>query len=387
MSRKRNVVIGSSHLWKGARRVSLHFFSEHFLEMGSSVYFLTVLFSVLLIVNPWYFRPKLRKLCVWLKGREEYRFGSGCLTNYVYLSLFHPSAVIPFLDNYYVARDYLKFSYPPMRRLLREVGPVDVTMFDTGGVSIYGQIPAQLVVYRLSDLVPGFDTVSQGMINYESEILRKADLVLPVSQPLYDYAVRKRGTPEGVHLLPNGVDTDKFSRFYPVPVEYEKIPKPIAIYVGTTDSWFDWDLLSCVAKQKRNVSFVIVGPGYVSAKLPENVYTLGPRPYVDIPAYMQYADVGLIPFKNLPRMDTVERPLKFYQYLASGLPVVSVSHGALRKMAPYAILADDSIEFLRGVDQALEFDKKDRENLRETARGFSWKKIFKQFDEILALYE
>ena len=160
MARKVNAVVASSHLWKGARKVGLHFFSEHFLEKGFSVYFLTVLFSLLLIVNPWYFSPKLRKLYIWLKKGEKYKFNKGCLINYVSLSLFHPSPIIPFLGNYSVAKNYLKFSYPPIARLLREISPVDVTMFDTGGISIYSQIPAELVIYRLSDLLAGFGKVS-----------------------------------------------------------------------------------------------------------------------------------------------------------------------------------------------------------------------------------
>jgi len=82
----------------------------------------------------------------------------------------------------------------------------------------------------------------------------------------------------------------------------------------------------------------------------------------------------------------VERPLKFYEYLASGLPVVSVSYGALKKMAPYAILADSPKEFVEGIEQALRFGKTERNKLKEVAKKFSWEKVFKEFDKILSLY-
>lgn len=386
IAQKVNVIIGSSFLWKDRYRVGLHSFSEFFLKKGYSVHFLTVLFSLLLVINPWYPKSKLRRLYVWFKKGEKHNFNKNRLVNYVFLSLFHPSAVIPLLDSYFVAKNYLKFSYPPIARLLREVNPVDILFFYTGGVSIYSQIPAKLVVYRLNDMLAGFGKVPEGLIKYESEILRKVDLILPVSEPLYEYAVRKRGTREGIYLLPNGVNIEKFSRLYPVPLEYKKIPKPRVIYVGVTDFWFDWDLLSYAATQKKNVSFVIVGPGHTASNLPKNVYTFGLKRYEDIPAYMQHADIGLIPFKDIPIIQYVERPLKFYEYLASGLPVVSVSYGALKKMAPYAILADSPEEFVEGIERALRFGKTERNKLREVAKKFSWEKVFEEFDKILSLY-
>jgi len=385
----RDVVVVSPHLWKENHKINLHFFAEHFLERGCSVNFLTVFLSLFSLINPWLFNNKLRKLQVWLKGGEKQRFNQSTLTNYVVLSIFHPSRRIPLLNSYYVAKEYLKFSYPPVSRWLKKIygKPVDILMFDANGISICSQVTARLVIYRLNDLISDFSGIPEALIKYESEILKKVDLVLPVSAPLYDYAVKKRGTQKGVYLLPNGVEVHKFFRSYQIPLEYEGIPNPRAIYVGTTSSWFGWDLLIYAAEQKEDMSFVIIGPGYVPSDLPKNVYVLGPKPYEDIPAYMQHADVGLIPFKNVLHMNTVERPLKFYQYLASGLPIVSVSYGALKKMAPYAILAGDPKEFVQGVGQALEFDKSDRDNLRETARRFSWKKIFEQFDKILASYE
>jgi len=275
-----------------------------------------------------------------------------------------------------------------MSRWLKEIygKPVDILMFGASGISICSQVTARLVIYRLNDLISGFSGVSEGLIKYESEILKKADLVLPVSESLYDYAARKRGTREGVYLLPNGVDVHKFARSYQIPLEYKRIPDRIAIYVGTITSWFDWDLLIYSAEHKKDLSFVIIGPGYIPTNLPKNVYTFGPKPYEEIPAYMQYADVGLIPFKDLSRMDTVQRPLKLYHYLASGLPVVSVSCGALKKMAPYAILAENAKEFVAGIERVLEYKETERNELREIAKKFSWDKVFAEFDRILDLY-
>jgi len=368
--------------------ISANFFGEHFLEKGFSVRFLTVLFSLLSLINPWLSSNKLRKLRIWLKWGEKQCFNQSTLTNYVVLSIFHPSRMIPLLNSYYVAKEYLKFSYSPMSRWLKDIHgkSVDILMFGASGISICSQVTARLVIYRLNDLISGFSGVSEGLIKYESEILRKADLVLPVSERLYEYATRKRGTRKGVYLLPNGVDVHKFLRSYQIPLEYKRIPDPIAIYVGTIASWFDWDLLICSAEHKKDMSFVIVGPGYIPTNLPKNVYTFGPKPYQEIPAYMQHANMGLIPFKDVSLIQYMERPLKFYEYLASGLPVVSVAHGALKKMSPYAILAEDAKEFVAGIDRALEYKETERNELREIAQKFSWDKVFTEFDKILGLY-
>ena len=89
----------------------------------------------------------------------------------------------------------------------------------------------------------------------------------------------------------------------------------------------DWDMIEGVARRLADVSFVFVGPddgrGEVGrlAALP-NVRLLGPRPYDQVPAYVQAFDACWVPFRQ-DRVGRAANPVKLYEYLAVGKPVVS----------------------------------------------------------------
>jgi len=222
-------------------------------------------------------------------------------------------------------------------------------------------------------------------VESEREILRKVDLVLAVSEGLYEEAVRIRGTSKGVHLLPNGVNIEPFSKPWPEPADYKQIPPPRAVFVGSLSTWFDWELLREVATIRPSISFVIIGRGTAPVQLPKNVYLIGPRPHAEVPGFLLHADVGLILFKDLPIIARVEKPLKFYEYLAAGLPIVSVPYGNLKRMEPYALFGSDPIEVAEAIDEAIKIgaDQGERNWRKVEASKFSWNNVFAQFDEIL----
>jgi glycosyltransferase involved in cell wall biosynthesis len=103
----------------------------------------------------------------------------------------------------------------------------------------------------------------------------------------------------------------------------------IALYVGALwGSWFDWELVSMVAKENPEWGIVLIGepPADVEKKLPpylSNVFFLGLKPQSDVPNYIRSSDVCLIPFS----IDSITRtvsPLKVYEYLAFGKPVLTM---------------------------------------------------------------
>jgi glycosyltransferase involved in cell wall biosynthesis len=95
----------------------------------------------------------------------------------------------------------------------------------------------------------------------------------------------------------------------------------------------DVSLVRDIARLRPDWSFVLVGPQYSGAisgsdagidSLAEtpNVHLLGPRPYPDVPAYLEAFDVATIPFK-ISGLTEDTNPIKLYEYLAAGVPVVS----------------------------------------------------------------
>lgn len=101
-------------------------------------------------------------------------------------------------------------------------------------------------------------------------------------------------------------------------------------YVGTIAHWFDWDLLSRLARANAQAQFRLIGPVHVRIPraLPNNVDIEPMLPHGDALRVMLQFDIGLIPFKLTPLTSSVD-PIKYYEYRAFGLPVISSAFGEM----------------------------------------------------------
>lgn len=387
---QKKVLVASHHLWNWYFKAGMHFLTQFFIDKGCKVAFITIPFSIFTIINSYRTRGSKKvssSIKLWLKnGQKEY---GGKFISYVPFTLFHPADGLPsLLNSDFAVKHFLDLSLPPLKNWLKreDFYQPDILMVESGlPAAIFRIVKAKKMICRISDDLSDLGR-SKAVLTLEDDILKKSDIVLPVCKGIYDSAVKRRGTDKGVYCLPNGVEIDIFQKKVANPPEYSHIPKPRAVYVGgLSNELIDFELLAYVAKDLANVSFVIIGP-YSQIpldKIPSNVHFLGGVPYQKVPAYLQHADVGLIPFKRAKRFEKVERPLKFYQYIASGLPVVSVDYGDLRAMKPYAILANTYEDFSAAIQSALKVTPKYQNSLRNVAQEFSWERIYSQFEAIL----
>jgi GT2 family glycosyltransferase len=155
--------------------------------------------------------------------------------------------------------------------------------------------------------------------------LRRADRVFAASGPLL--AAIRTERPDAV-LLPNAVDLPAFDAEPRAARVLATGRRPVAGYVGALARWLDYELLARVAQARPDWDFRFVGKrlddSWDRSALPglPNVAFLGPRPPAQIPRILGGFDVGLIPFRA-GRETAAVSPLKLYEYLAAGLPVVS----------------------------------------------------------------
>jgi polysaccharide pyruvyl transferase CsaB len=107
-------------------------------------------------------------------------------------------------------------------------------------------------------------------------------------------------------------------------------PRPLArgeVTVGyfgyLSGAWFDWELLLAAARRRPAWRFYLIGYGGApeGAALPPNVELLGKQPQADLAAFAANWDVAVVPFKP-DRLAAGADPIKTYEYLAMGLPVV-----------------------------------------------------------------
>ena len=153
-------------------------------------------------------------------------------------------------------------------------------------------------------------------------------------------------------------------------------------YVGTIGDWFDWEFVTEVANTITDANVEIIGPLYCKPanSLPTNVKILPPMCHSDALRRMTSFKAGLIPFKSSLLTSSVD-PIKYYEYRALGVPVISTVFGemAKRKSEHGVFLAENLCDIGSLVEQAIAYTPKDIEV--ETFRAENdWKVRFNNAD-------
>ncbi|MEC0239710.1 glycosyltransferase [Paenibacillus dokdonensis] len=179
------------------------------------------------------------------------------------------------------------------------------------------------LLYDCMDEHNGFSTNEKAVIRQEEHLARKANLVLASSQLLYE---RMQALHSSTLLLRNAADVAHFSsQAIPAP-ELDSIQGPVIGYYGAISDWFDIRLVEKLAAKRPEWTFILIGHTFgcdtsTVEKLP-NVLLLGEKPYTELPSYLQQFDVAIIPFLQ-NELTRATNPVKLYEYLSAGKPVVS----------------------------------------------------------------
>jgi hypothetical protein len=217
-------------------------------------------------------------------------------------------------------------------------------------------------------------------------LLEQADAVTTVSQALHEQKTRLH---QRVLMLPNGVDTEHFAiHDQPIPPDLESWNgRTIAGYVGRINYKFDMALLREVARMRPEIQFILIGPitcdATALARQP-NVVLLGIRDYQLLPAYVKRFDLCVIPHL-IGAITHFMNPIKAYEYLAMGKPVVSTAIGGLEDIASEVIIAESAAQFSAGIERALEARSvSDTDRRRRLALGHTWNQ---RADRLSSLFE
>jgi GT2 family glycosyltransferase len=200
------------------------------------------------------------------------------------------------------------------------------------------ELAPQIQARTIYEHIDNWDT-SLGSFFYSAEILKafllKSDLIVATAQPLkaklekimqQDAALA--ASSKAVLYMPNAVDTDLFDPVLPQQLPPDLITgAPTLLYYGSLwGEWFDWALLKYVAEQCPACSINLIGDAApIKDRLntmPTNIHFLGPKLQRELPAYLHFSDIALLPFKN-DEIGKYVSPLKIFEYIGMDKPVLA----------------------------------------------------------------
>jgi glycosyltransferase involved in cell wall biosynthesis len=271
-------------------------------------------------------------------------------------------------------------------------------LFRPDMVDVPGHLTERLVIYHIVDEYSGYADVDASRVEdiqrRERQLIARADLVLVTSEALWQ---TKRGLNPHTYWVPNAVDYERFAQATaegPEPDAVSGSPRPRIGYVGAINDKIDTELLLRVAKAYPNASLVLVGPvrmvtpagqsGIEALKSCANVRLVGQVPVEQVPAYMAHCDVGLLPYRDGPWTSHIH-PLKLYEYLACGLPVVATDIPSVRQEREVVDIASTPEQFVAAVATALECDSEASRALRrERAAQNTWQQRVERISELIS---
>ncbi len=258
--------------------------------------------------------------------------------------------------------------------------------------ALLGTLDPEVVVYHCVDDIAAQEHIdAASFLAAERRFAARADLVIASSPAL---AERMRGLSANVLLAPNVADTASFARaLEPGPVDdvLASLPEPRIVFVGAiVAKKLDFELLLAVARARRDWTLALIGPiglGDPETDISElarepNIFLLGPREHQDLPGVLRAAAVGVIPYRR-SRLTASIFPMKIYEYLAAGLPVVASGLPSLEGIAGVA-LVDGPGATVEAIEVAMSEDTVERRRARSTAvRGNSWETRLAEIAEAL----
>lgn len=236
------------------------------------------------------------------------------------------------------------------------------------------------IAYDCMDHHAGFSTNTEEMLKQEHKLFSSSDLVVVSSTALAEEAKSFGADPL---MIRNACEYEHFAK-----TGSAQNKRPVIGYYGAIADWFDSDLVADLAEGRPDWDFVLVGSTNLAdisrlSKLP-NVTLPGEQPYGTLPRWLTQFDVTLIPFKRMPLTEATN-PVKAYEILAAGKPLVSVPLPEVVELGSVVRLAATAEEFEREIETALKENTPELVAQRRAfAKDHTWQKRFEVLSPAIA---
>lgn len=222
-------------------------------------------------------------------------------------------------------------------------------------------------------------------LEFEEELIRRANILFSDSvATCEDYKEIKE-----IFYFCQGVSIEKFLYNNKINInEMECINKPIVGYIGALHQAIDYDILEYAIIENSDLEFVFIGNivDNEANRLMKynNVKFLGRKSYTELPSYMQYFNVGIVPYKMNEFNDGVS-PTKLFEYGIMKIPILSTNIKEVAKYGRVIKIASTKEEFSNMIRSVVDLSGPKLSNLKEELYNLSldnsWEKKFNFFYE------
>ncbi|MGP3610272.1 glycosyltransferase family protein [Anoxybacteroides rupiense] len=187
---------------------------------------------------------------------------------------------------------------------------------------------------------------------YEPEMVKRSNAIICTSQPLFE-RLRKDYPFKRIEIVRNGYDPDLSLHLEHassiLPRDLPKNNRPLVGYVGAWAPWIDEELVRRLLREK--IDLVVIGAEFglnYCSYGKSNMHFLGHKTHEQLANYLPFFHVCIIPFQK-NKLTAAVNPVKAYEYLAAGKPVVSTNLPECRQMYPYVEIGHSHDEFVSKV--------------------------------------
>ena len=282
-----------------------------------------------------------------------------------------------------------------IRKIIREYDVRDFVYINFFDPYFVRKLPSDIrplrTVYQSMDDISQVEYSNRHGTRLEQEIIRNFDYTLCTSRELV--RLKSHFSPN-VHLHPNAADIQIFQKaafeILPKPAELLHIRKKIIGFTGSIEYRSDFELLRKIADYHSDKILFFVGPlntdEHIKVGLDKlaNVFFAGARTINQLPAYLQYFDCTIIPYRKTVLTKSIY-PLKINEYLAAGKPVVATHFSEdIYSFRNVAYVVDSHDEFLKMIDVAIKENNEQKKQERiQVASENTWTARVEQFWKII----
>ena len=385
-----NIIIFPLHDWKKCEKEGFRTRDAHLmLEFGKS----SLVENILVIDRPISVSEMLLKRRWWRvrKGNIIYKKMNACLTQ--------TSEKIHVLDCFsfgilkplFLRRRWWDYIFR-QRFILEEIkSALEYLQFHNFVLFLWNPLSGG-VIGKLGEELLVFDAVDNWLEHPELSYARKeieegydkikkeADLIFTVSDSLKLFFKENRAY---VYHIPNGVDIDFFQidGKINIPSDIINISPPIVGYAGKIQERIDVSLMGFLAEKLPGINFVFIGQTINKRTVKSllryrNIHYLGDKHYSLLPYYLACFDICIIPHK-MSRLTLSMDPIKLYEYLAAGKPVVTTDIAGVEAFKSCVVISKSKEEFLKGIKRYTDKSKREKElpdnSITNTLETSSWK--------------